>query len=470
MPILEVQALGAREIYVATALSVLAFLLCVRRAGVKRTQSPDPSTRQSTKSKAMSKDEGGSEQPAQCSAIDTPQNETRGRHAESRKAQLHQGPSSVSAVKPKPPMCFRISNVPRMWSEDELLQVFQSFDDSLDLATGQYRLSLYPACCGPSQTALLNLQCPGNSWDLKPNKDQLIGRGDLDLVMDRHFYGLTPLNTPEGEIVADVVAVTGLAGHAFGSWRNRESNRMWLQDFLPNNIKGIRIMTYGYNTELVGANTQASRLLDHRRDLIQQVQSARSSPEEQNRPIIFLGHSLGGILILQALIQAKTQALHNHILDATRAIFFFGAPHDGLRTTELEAMVQDMSSDSESQPMRLLLQLREGSEFLENQRDELVDIWSGRKIISYYETVGTPTVKKSQTNEYKRNGELAEMVKKVSAQLYLPNEHRIPVPCNHTEMVKFLAPSDGTYCSVASHLKTEVDHIRNERRGRRGVC
>jgi hypothetical protein len=52
---------------------------------------------------------------------------------------------------------------------------------------------------------------------------------------------------------------------------------MWLQEFLPNDIKGIRIMTYGYNTELVGANT--GRLLDHRRDLVEQIQSARGSPE-----------------------------------------------------------------------------------------------------------------------------------------------------------------------------------------------
>jgi hypothetical protein len=52
---------------------------------------------------------------------------------------------------------------------------------------------------------------------------------------------------------------------------------MWLQEFLPNDIKGIRIMTYGYNTELVGANT--SKLLDHRRDLVEQIQNARTSPE-----------------------------------------------------------------------------------------------------------------------------------------------------------------------------------------------
>jgi len=93
-------------------------------------------------------------------------------------------------------------------------------------------------------------------------------------------------------------------------------------------------------------------------------------------------------------MQAKAHELHSHILDATRAVFFFGAPHNGMRTTELEAMIEDMSSDPESQPTKLLHQLREGSEFLESQRDEIVDILKGIAIISYYETVDTPTVKK----------------------------------------------------------------------------
>jgi hypothetical protein len=94
-----------------------------------------------------------------------------------------------------------------------------------------------------------------------------------------------------------------------------------------------------------------------------------------------------------------------------------------------------------------------------------VRLQSKRYSISRISTVYTTDFKlfQSHINEYKRDGELAEMVKKVSAQLYLPNEYRIPVPCNHTDMVKFLAPSDRTYCSVASHLKTEVDHIQNER-------
>ena len=139
-----------------------------------------------------------------------------------------------------------------------------------------------------------------------------------------------------------------------------------------------------------------------------------------------------------------------------------------MRTTELEAMVKDLSSnlELESQVTEVLQQLREGSEFLESQKDELVDIWNGRNIISYYETMDTPTASglyQSHANECKGNGELAEMVKKVSAQLYLPNEHRIPVPYNHTDMVKFLAPSDKTYCSVSSHIEGEVEGIWIER-------
>ena len=144
-------------------------------------------------------------------------------------------------------------------------------------------------------------------------------------------------------------------------------------------------------------------------------------------------------------------------------------------TTELEAIIKNMSSNLESQLTNQLLQLREGSEFLESQRDELADIWNGRKIISYYETVDTPAVRPYANELYQphaneRNGELAEMVKKVSALLYLPNEHRIPVPYNHTDMVKFLAPSDRTYCSVSSHIRTVVEHIWVKRSMYFGEC
>lgn len=55
------------------------------------------------------------------------------------------------------------------------------------------------------------------------------------------------------------------------------------------------------------------------------------------------------------------------------------------------------------------------------------------------------------------------MVRKVSSQLYLPNECRIPISRNHSDMVKFLAPSDAAYRTVSSNISTEVNDILNRR-------
>lgn len=75
-----------------------------------------------------------------------------------------------------------------------------------------------------------------------------------------------------------MIAVTGLAGHAIGSWRNRETQQMWLKDFLPYDVQNIRIMSYGYDSRLVGHVGEAEiRLLDLQRHFVEQLQNARSS-------------------------------------------------------------------------------------------------------------------------------------------------------------------------------------------------
>ncbi|KAF8538250.1 hypothetical protein BDD12DRAFT_928675 [Trichophaea hybrida] len=164
----------------------------------------------------------------------------------------------------------------------------------------------------------------------------------------------------------------------------------------------------------------------------------------------------------QALIQSKSRSDHKQILDSTGAIFFFGTPHNGLRTAELEAMVEDLSGGVETARLTLLKQLRENSEFLETQRDALDDIWPGRKIISFYEVEKTPVVQKSTAQTYQRSGELVEMVKKISAQLYMQDEHRIPVERNHTELVKFPTRVDSTYQTVVYYLKECLEEISGD--------
>lgn len=78
-------------------------------------------------------------------------------------------------------------------------------------------------------------------------------------------------------VLLSVVAVTGLAGHAFGSWRSRETHQMWLKDFLPKDVNSVRIMTYGYDSSLVGLDRSDKRLVDYRRNFIQNLENSRST-------------------------------------------------------------------------------------------------------------------------------------------------------------------------------------------------
>lgn len=69
---------------------------------------------------------------------------------------------------------------------------------------------------------------------------------------------------------------------------------MWLRDFLPEDLPNARILTYGYDTKLVGSLSNA-RISEYAKQFLESIEDARDSAPD--RPIIFIGHSLGGLLI-----------------------------------------------------------------------------------------------------------------------------------------------------------------------------
>lgn len=48
-----------------------------------------------------------------------------------------------------------------------------------------------------------------------------------------------------------MVAVPGLASHALGSWKSPITSDVWLRDYLPRDLPNIRVILYGYKTELL---------------------------------------------------------------------------------------------------------------------------------------------------------------------------------------------------------------------------
>ncbi len=56
-----------------------------------------------------------------------------------------------------------------------------------------------------------------------------------------------------------IVAVSGLASHGLGSWKEPEGYKVWLRDFLPEDISGqIRVLTFSYDTQLLNSTNNSS--------------------------------------------------------------------------------------------------------------------------------------------------------------------------------------------------------------------
>ena len=69
-------------------------------------------------------------------------------------------------------------------------------------------------------------------------------------------------------------------------------------------------------------------------------------------------------------------------------MFFFGTPHQGLGTTGLEGIVDGGTDNQEARVYNLPSQLKEGSEYLENQKEALSRLWEGfhGNVVTFYET------------------------------------------------------------------------------------
>ncbi|CAH0046446.1 unnamed protein product [Clonostachys solani] len=133
-----------------------------------------------------------------------------------------------------------------------------------------------------------------------------------------------------------IIAVHGLdpqnrddTAHAWDTWRTPSgpTGRLWLRDDLPGQIPPARIFVYEYNST-AAYETSWAAFIDQAQGLLIAVHVERIGVPI-SRPIIFLGHGMGGLLIKQALINARSDAWYQDIKDATHGLCFFATPHDG---------------------------------------------------------------------------------------------------------------------------------------------
>lgn len=134
---------------------------------------------------------------------------------------------------------------------------------------------------------------------------------------------------------SSIIAVHGLnprskkdTDHAWDTWRTfpGPQGRLWLRDDLPQYVSESRIFLYEYNSTAVYGKDRDT-FNGKVNELLEAIRIERD--EVESRPILLLGHSMGGLLIKQALINAHNNPKYTSIKDATTGLAFFATPHNG---------------------------------------------------------------------------------------------------------------------------------------------
>ncbi|KAL4744587.1 hypothetical protein BDW72DRAFT_81032 [Aspergillus terricola var. indicus] len=282
---------------------------------------------------------------------------------------------------------------------------------------------------------------------------------DIDISFDSHFHGFTQLYTPleEKHVVADIIAIAGLDGHAYGSWQGRRNlGRMWLRDFLSKDLPHCRTMIYGYNSKL--SSHGIDTILDYGRELMEEIKQVRNTRELQQRPIFFIAHSLGGIILAHCLVRAIQTMDDDHpaitsLHRATYGMILFAIPHKGLVIDDIQQMLAKSGNYSRE---HLLQQISDRSDLLAHQLADFKNLIGDRKVVSFYETEQTKRLEfDSEGERLRRTGKPITTVNADSALLQLPDhvEDKVPLHADHSMTVKYNTRNEAGYQTAVDILQ-----------------
>ncbi|KAL6697259.1 nacht and ankyrin domain-containing protein [Trichoderma pleuroticola] len=175
------------------------------------------------------------------------------------------------------------------------------------------------------------------------------------------------------------------------------------------------------------------------------------------KPIVFIAHSLGGLIVKQFLISLSKSKddVDQRLRRAVYGIAFFGVPHDSMDIHSLIPIVGDgpnrslLESIGSTNSQILSIQQREFSDALGHQGET--------EIVSFYETCLSPTALRDERDRWTMSGEPAVLVSKASATHCRHGENGPENICainrTHSEMIKF-SQEDPEYDQVLGRIKS----------------
>ena len=264
-----------------------------------------------------------------------------------------------------------------------------------------------------------------------------------------------PRKSPSEAIDVDIVAVPGLGANPEWTWKSK--NKVdWLGDsnMLPRNITNARIMIFEYESQWFGRGSINQRLSSVADQLVQALYKQRSRGAK--RPIVFVCHCLGGIIVEKAILTAQLrQSDYPNIFVSVVGCVFLGTPFRGTKSidkaTLLAQMAETVGLGVDSGLVRVL---EERSETLKDLLPDFSAIAkeSNMHIFCFFEQHASDTINLIFKGSHLKHKEM--IVEEDSA--HIDGYQTGALASDHFGLNKFTGPKDGRYISVSGEIKVAV--------------
>ncbi|KAF8246854.1 hypothetical protein K440DRAFT_317469 [Wilcoxina mikolae CBS 423.85] len=245
----------------------------------------------------------------------------------------------------------------------------------------------------------------------------------------------------------NIIAIHGLNGHAFNTWTC--GDRMWLRDFLPEQVSRVRVMTYGYNSN-VWDRSSTTTIPEFAQGLLGALFNKRGQ-RDRKRPIIFVCHSLGGIVTKLALNMARLDRHTANLNSVTRGIVFLATPHRGSDTASNSLL--GVAAKAFGVRQDLLIALRINSHQLNEIDNEFRVHHKELETATFYETKKTKLSKVISSFD-------RVIVERPSAMLNAGKGSHFPIERDHSGICKFACKHDDDYKAVYIQIAKMVKRAK----------
>lgn len=164
-----------------------------------------------------------------------------------------------------------------------------------------------------------------------------------------------------------------------------QSSIYWPTDLLPAQCPGARVLVYGYESKITRGLLRATNktgIFALGQDFLYNLQRERSG--KARKPMIFVAHSLGGILVKEmlssAVVESDQTPSFSDIVEDTKSVIFLGTPHRGSDAADLGTIAREIiSAFGVNTNRKLLDSLGLRNEDLDRNHKSFTNIWDKRR-------------------------------------------------------------------------------------------